>query len=230
MEAVMKKIIRKFTALFLFTAVHIASMPSLQAQHKLVGELTVVSNKSGAVTVNGEPSVSGRSIVSPSEIATISLTTARISIPKTGIINLSPNTKIKLSFTESNISIDLLGGEFTIDTVQDTAVNILTSDGVITVSDKSRINAFRVKSLGGNTTVNTTTGELLFNNIAVAAGESFPRQSGSIIADDSGKDKAANNSLLLIGLLGAGAAVAVLILVGMSGSGNNPAPVLSPVR
>lgn len=226
----MKKIIRKLIALFLFTAVHIASMPSLQAQNKLVGELTVVSNKSGAVTVNGEPSMSGRSIMSPSEIATISLTTARISIPKTGIINLLPNSKIKLSFTESNISIDLLGGEFTIDTFQNTAVNILTSDGSITVSDKSGINAFRVKSLGGDTTVNTTTGEVIFNNTAVAAGESFPKQSGSIIADDSGNDKAKDNSLLLIGLSGAGAAIAVLILVGMSGSGNDSPPVLSPVR
>ena len=226
----MKKIVRKLVVLSLFTAIFIASTPFLQAQNKLIGELTVSGNKSGSVTVNGEPSLTGRSILSPSEIATISLTNAIISIPKTGVINLSPNSKIKLSFTESNISIDLLGGEFTIDTVQNTAVNILTSDGSITVSDKSRINVFKVTNVAGNTTVNVTTGEVMFNNIAVASGDSFPKKSGNTAADSRPKDESKNNSLLLIGLLGAGAAVAVLVLVGMSGSSNTPAPVLSPTR
>ena len=226
----MKKIVRKIIILFLFIAIFSTSTPLLQAQNRLVGELTVNGNKSGSVTVNGEPSLTGRSILSPSEIATISLTNARISISKTGVINLSPNSKIKLSFTESNISIDLLGGEFTVDTVQNTAVNILTSDGSITVSDKSRINVFKVKNVAGNTTVYTTTGEVLFNNIAVAAGDSFPKQSGSTTADSRPKDESKNNSLLLLGLLGAGAAVAVLVLVGASGGSNDPAPVLSPTR
>lgn len=224
----MKKIVCKLIVLSLFTAIFITSTPLLQAQNKLVGELTVNSNKSGSVTVNGDPSITGRSILSPSEIATISLTNARIGIPKTGVISLSPNSKIKLSFTESNISIDLLGGEFTIDTVQNTAVNILTSDGSITVSDKSRINVFKVTNVAGNTTVNTTTGEVLFNNIAVAAGDSFPKQTGNTAADSHPKGESKSNSLLLIGLLGAGAAVAVLVLIGMSGSSNSPAPVLSP--
>ena len=226
----MKKIVRKIIILFLFIAIFSTSTPLLQAQNRLVGELTVNGNKSGSVTVNGEPSLTGRSILSPSEIATISLTNARISIPKTGVINLSPNSKIKLSFTESNISIDLLGGEFTVDTVQNTAVNILTSDGSITVSDTSRINVFKVKNVAGNTTVYTTTGEVLFNNIVVSAGDSFPKQSGSTTADSRPKDESKNNSLLLLGLLGAGAAVAVLVLVGASGGSNDPAPVLSPTR
>lgn len=226
----MKKIVRKIIILFLFIAIFSTSTPLLQAQNRLVGELTVNGNKSGSVTVNGEPSLTGRSILSPSEIATISLTNARISIPKTGVINLSSNSKIKLSFTESNISIDLLGGEFTVDTVQNTAVNILTSDGSITVSDTSRINVFKVKNVAGNTTVYTTTGEVLFNNIVVSAGDSFPKQSGSTTADSRPKDESKNNSLLLLGLLGAGAAVAVLVLVGASGGSNDPAPVLSPTR
>lgn len=227
----MKNIVRKIVVLSLFTAIFMASTPLLQAQNKLVGELTITGNKSGSVTVNGEPSLTGRSIFSPSEIATISLTNARISIPKTGVINLSPDSKIKLSFTESNISIDLLGGEFTIDTVQNTAVNILTSDGSITVSDKSRINVFKVKNVAGNTTVNTVTGEVMFNNIAIAAGDSFPKQSGNTTADSRPNIESKNNSLLLIGLLGAGAAVAVLVLVGMSGGNSNePSLVVSPTR
>lgn len=226
----MKNIARKLIVLFLYTTIFIVSTPLLQAQNKLVGELTITDNKSGSVTVNGEPSLTGRSILSPSEIATVSLTSARINIPKTGVIHLSPNSKIKLSFTDSNISVDLLGGEFTIDTVQNTAVNILTVDGSITVSDKSRINVFKVKNLDGNTIVNTTIGEIMFNNIVVAAGDSFPKQSGNTVPDSRRQDESKNNSLLLIGLLGAGAAVAVLVLVGASGGGNAPSPVLSPTR
>lgn len=227
----MKKVVRKLIVLSLFATIFVASTPSLQAQSKLVGELTVNADKSGSVTVNGEPSSTGRSIMSPSEIATISLSSARINIPKTGVINLSPNSKIKLSFTESNISIDLLGGEFTLDTVQNTAVNILTSDGSIIVSDKSLINVFKVKNVAGNTTVYTATGEVLFNNIAVAAGDSFPKQTGVAAADTRPKaESKKNNSLLFLGLLGAGAAVAVLILVGKSGSNSSSAPVLSATR
>lgn len=222
----MRNVLCKFIVLCLFTAIFNAYGTPLQAQNKLVGELTVNADKSGSVTVNGESSQTGRAIVSPSEIATISLANAKITIPKTGVINLSPNSKIKLSFTESNISIDLLGGEFTIDTIQNTAVNILTSDGSIIVSDKSLINIFKVRSVAGNTSVNTTTGEIMFNNIAVSAGDSFPKQPDKIAADNGSK----NNSLLLLGLLGAGAAVAVLVLVGASGGSDSPSLVVSPTR
>lgn len=227
----MKNIIRKFIAAFLLTAIFIASPHFLAAQTKLVGELTFSANKSGAVTVNGEPAVSGRSIMSPSEIATISLANAKVAIPKTGVVQISPNSRIRLSFTDSSISIDLLGGEFVVETMPNTVVNILTPDGAITVSDRTQANSFRVKNENGGTRVDTTLGEVKFNNIVIPAGDSFPKQTVNTVVKDDAGGKSKDNSLLLIGLLGAGAAVAVLVLLGASGgSDSSPAPVVSPTR
>src|ERR1051326_4315463 len=70
------------------------------APQKASGELSV----SGQVTVNGQAAISGATIFSDSVINTAAGSNATISLGKLGRVELYPNSSIKLSFSEGNIS------------------------------------------------------------------------------------------------------------------------------
>jgi len=65
------------------------------------GELKV----SGTVTVNGESVISGGTLFSDSVITTAEKSMATVNLSKLGRVELSPNSSLRISFTEKGITL-----------------------------------------------------------------------------------------------------------------------------
>jgi len=233
----MNTLLHKFIVTSLVIAIFASSPKFLLAQQKLLGELVITKTSSqGFVTVNGEPVMSGRSIASPSAILTSPEASAKVSIAKTGTVLISPNSKLNLYFKDASIAMDIVSGEVTIETVPNTSLNIFVPDGNLTLPIESQPNTIKVKADNGKTQVQTLVGQAKFNNVLVAAGEIYPLASTTTASnkpdateDDNSGNSKGFNPLLLIGLLGGAAAIALVVLTGSSGN-NDAAPVASPTR
>lgn len=230
----MKTPIRRFIAFSLVLMILLASPQFSLAQNKLVGELIITkSSPEGFVSINGERGVSGRSITSTSEIISSPQASAKVLLPQTGTILISPNSKLILSFINSSISGDLNSGEITIETVANTSLNFLTPDGTITIPNQNQANIVKITVENKRTRVQTLTGAVNFNNVLVSAGEFYPlavnngTKSGKSVEVDVNSSKSFN-PLLIIGILGAVAGVAVIVL--SASSDNGKTPTVSPTR
>jgi hypothetical protein len=201
----------------------------LPAQKILVGELVITKTSSDAVVlVNGLPAVSGVSVTSPSDIMTSPGATAKLLLPQTGSVLISPNSKLNLSFVNSSIAGDFLAGEITIETEPNTAINLFPLDGTITTPNRGQVNIVKVSTQNGRTRVDTIKGQVLFNIVSVSAGESYTSGTNSRTSADSTSSSGGVNPYLIFGVLGAvGAAVLVALSVSSSDSGN---PDVSPTR
>ncbi len=148
-------------------------------------------------------------------------------LPQTGTILASPNSKLNLTFVNSSISGDFLAGEITIETAPNTTVNLFTPDGTITIPNRNQINIFKVSIENGKTRVNTLSGQIMFNIVLVSAGEFYPLSPNGETPSDS-DSSGGINPLLIVGILGAAAGVALIALT--TSSNNNDTPVVSPTR
>src|SRR5512140_383457 len=91
------------------------SMVALAGDGRTAGEIVVTGNtNSTAVTVNGEPAKSGRTIFSSSTITTPADAGAIINLGKAGKIELAPNTTFVVNFDERNVSGDLSAGSVSV--------------------------------------------------------------------------------------------------------------------
>ncbi|MBA3634623.1 MAG: FecR domain-containing protein [Acidobacteria bacterium] len=229
----MKTFIYKIITLTLFLVLWGASPKFMLAQEKLLGELTIESITPGGgekfVTINGERVISGRSIMSPAEIETPAQTTAKISLAKTGIIKIAPDSKMNLYFDNLSITGDLLNGSITVDALPFTKFNILTPDGAVTASNLNQENVFVINVVNNKTQVNTLTGEVLFKGNLLAAGQTSPSNINSPnSATDKNPDSAGSSNIILI-TLGVIGAIAVVSILALSG-GNDDNSTVSPIR
>lgn len=230
----MKKLRRKIIILGLFIALCIASPQMLFAQSKLLGEVTVESNSPKGqkyIVINGENILSGRSIMSPASIVTPLQTSAQISLAKTGIVKLAPNSTLNLFFENANISGDFWAGKLTLNVLPNTKLNILTPDGNITNSDLNQETVATIDFVDSKVRVQTLTGEVLFNSVKVTAGQTFPVQQPNPTNQNPGAQTGGGGSskLILIALAVVGA-VAIGALVGLSGGNNDGSSTVSPTR
>src|SRR3954466_16010442 len=115
------------------------------APQKASGELSV----SGQVTVNGQAAISGATVFSDSVIATAAGSSATISLGKLGRVEVFPNSTVKLSFTEANISAGLESGRIQIATLAGTSAIVTAKDGAA-VADASQAATFMVDLECGN--------------------------------------------------------------------------------
>src|SRR5438045_4835305 len=92
------------------------------AQQKNTAELSV----SGQVSVNGQSAISGATVFSDSVIATAANSSAVVSLGKLGRVELLPNTSIKLSFSDANISGSLEAGRVQVSTLAGTSAIVTT--------------------------------------------------------------------------------------------------------
>ncbi len=228
----MKTFVRKFIVVSLSITILVSSPMFLAAQQKLLGDLSITTTSpDGFVTVNGERAVSGRSISSPSAISTSPQASSKIFLAKTGSVLISPNSKLNLSFINSSISVDITSGGLTVQTVPNTSFNLQSPDGNLTLPVENQENIVKIEVVNGKTTVRTLQGKAQFNSVSVSAGEYYPLNSVNDGASSKPKEKDDNkgyNPLLLVGLLGGAAAIALIVLAGSSK--NNDAPVVSPTR
>jgi hypothetical protein len=111
------------------------SMVALAADGRTAGEIVVTGNtNSAAVTVNGEPAKSGRTIFSSSTITTPSDAGAIVNLGKAGKIELAPNTTFVVNFDDHSASGDLSAG----------SVSVLSASeavGIKTLSGEVKLNA-----------------------------------------------------------------------------------------
>lgn len=230
----MKTFVHKLSALSLALMILLASPQFLLAQNKLVGELTITKGSAdGFVSINDERAVSGRSITSTSEIITSPHASAKVSLPQTGTVLISPNSKLILSFINSSISGDLSYGDATVETIANTSLNLLTPDGTITLPNQNQANIVRIAVENKKTWIHTLTGTVNFNNIVISAGEFYPlgKNDGTKSGKAAGADSDSSigfNPLLIIGVLGAVAVVAVVAL--SASSDKSETPTVSPTR
>ena len=135
------------------------------------GELSV----SGQVTVNGQSAISGATVFSDSVIATAAGSSATISLGKLGRVELFPNSTLKLSFTENNISGSLDAGRVQVATLAGTSAIVTAKDGAA-VADPSQPATFMVDVECGNMIVASQAGLVELRaagkSKAVAAGTS----------------------------------------------------------
>jgi hypothetical protein len=230
----MKIFTYKFIVLNLILVILTTASQFLVAQNKFVGELTLTKNSpEGFVSINGERVVSGRSIMSTSEIITSPQASAKVLLPQTGTVLISPNSKLILSFVNSSISGDLSVGEAIIETVPNTTINLLTPDGTITLPNQIQTNIVKVTVENKRTRVQTLTGAVNFNNVLISAGEFYPLVNDDLTKSDKTGGATSNtsksfNPILIIGILGAVAGIAVIAL--SASSDKNDTPTLSPTR
>jgi len=200
---------RKFIAVCLAVAVlSVYSMVVLAAPGaKASGELSV----SGQVTVNGQKVISGGTLFSDSTISTADQSTASVSMGKLGRVELSPNSSLRLSFSDNSINAMLETGSAHVSTLAGITVNLTTKDGTVVV-DGSKATSFTVNASRGRTSVSTETGLAQLRSGStvkqIAAGESAMAGTPNPQADE---DKGLSSGALAVLLLAVGGAVAAVI-------------------
>lgn len=126
-----------------------SSMVALANSTKPVGELIVAGGTDKAVTVNGEPAATGRTIFAASTITTPAGMTAVLDLGKAGKIELAPNTTFSLT-ADGSLNGDLTAG----------SARVLNS-----------ANSVGIKTLTGET-VNLNAGDMIAANSSTAKKQS----------------------------------------------------------
>lgn len=199
---------RALSLSLLLTLITVYSMVALAGSTKPVGELIVTGGKSDgvAVTVNGEPAASGRTVFSSSTITTPEGMTAVLNMGKAGKIELSPDTTFMIDGDDNAIGGSLTAGSVTL-------LNSTQSAGIRTLSGE---------------TVTLNSGETASATSARAARDHRDATGKCIDDDKDGKLECGGGGLApWAWALIVGGAVLVVILVATSGNNNN---VTSPVR
>ena len=144
------------TALVLLVAGAVVVAGSQQNPRSGVAKLLQVQ---GDVAVNGAPASSGATIASDSSIST---TTARssavVSLGKLGRVEVLPNSTMKLSFGDPNVSVAMLDqGRVRVSSSSGVNASVNTRDGNIRTTGNQR-NEFIVDTSCGNTFVSVKKG------------------------------------------------------------------------
>jgi len=185
------------------------------------GELSV----SGQVTVNGQAAISGATIFTDSVITTGANSSAVVSLGKLGRVELFPNSSVKVSFSEANISASLDAGRIQVSTLAGVSAIVTAKDGAA-VSDARQASTFMVDVECGNMIVASQGGLVELRaagkTVPVAAGTSEsagtpqPGTRCTRLTKSESFGKLSGGALAAL-LLAAGGAVAAAILA----SGNN---------
>ena len=202
---------RKSLAFFIGVAVlSVYSMVALATpgQKASSGELSA----SGQVTVNGQAAISGATVFSGSVVTTSQNSSAVVSLGKLGRVELMPNTSVKLSFSDSNISASLDAGRVRVSTMAGASAIVTTKDGAA-VADANDAASFMVDVECGNTIVASQTGQVQLRT----GGKSTPIAAGS--QDSAGTAQAGTRCTRLakaptFGGLSGGAMAALLLAAG----------------
>jgi len=163
--------VRLFTLVLLGT---ILSVSSITARQQLLGQLTIESNSATSfIKLNGELTVSGSTVLPATEIVTPGEASAKISFGKVGQVELAPNSKMNLNFSETTISSVLTNGQLTMAAAPNIKITVQTADGIVTNPDQSKDSVFIVDFVDGKTRVRTQLGTAAFNGTVITEGQTF---------------------------------------------------------
>jgi hypothetical protein len=217
----MKTLRYKIVTFILLFTLTVVSPHLIFAQIRLLGELKTKSNSSGDesfIVVNGENVSGGRSILSPASIVTPSKTTAEIFLPKTGVVQLGQGSTLNLFFENANITGDFWTGKLTVDVLPNTKFNILTADGNISNASLNQQTIATIDFVDGKVRVQALTGEVSFNEVKVAEGQTFLAQPRStpVKVTNAKKSRGSGTKKFFLITLAVAGAFAVGTLVGRS--------------
>jgi len=112
----------------------------------------------GRVSVNRASAISGATVFSDSTITTAARSSAVVSLGKLGRVEVLPDSNLKLSFTDSNVSVNMLeAGRVRLSSSSNAGVT--TRDGQITTIGNPR-SEFTVDTSCGNTFVAVSKGKV----------------------------------------------------------------------
>jgi len=210
----------KVISLVLLFAILVAVPQTFFAQTRLLGELTTksTSGSENFIVVNGENVSGGRSILSPASIITPSKTTAELFLPKTGIVKIAEGSTLNLFFENANITGDFWTGKLTFDVLPNTKFNILTADGNVSNSSLDRQTVATIDILNGKVRVQTLAGEVSFNEVKVAEGQTYLAQSRIAPVKVAEKKSGSGKKKFFLITLAVAGAFAVGALVRRSGN------------
>ncbi len=139
----------------------------------------------GRVTVNGQSADCGDTINSDSTISTSDKASAVVSLGSLGVVELMPNSSIKLSFNDSGFTGILEAGQVKVVAPAGISASIVTRDGSALATSNGE-NSFTVNLTCGTTMIDTLSGNVelhaggLTKQIAAgtqdAAGQAAPGQ------------------------------------------------------
>lgn len=206
-------------------------------EQKISGELSV----SGQVTINGQAAISGATVFSDSVVATAANSSAVVSLGKLGRVELLPNTTVKLSFSDGNISASLEAGRLQVATLAGVSAIVTTKEGAA-VADVSQAANFMVDVECGDMRVNSQGGLVELRaagkTVAVAAGTTetagTPQPGTRCTRLQKPPMSSLGGGALAALLLAAGGAIAAAILAGRSSNNDlnfgGSVTVISPTR
>jgi hypothetical protein len=152
-------IIKIFRQGFLATLLGLALFATAQAQAGS-SATAVILHLEGTVTVNGTNAISGATVFSDSTIVTRQNSSAVVSLGKLGRVEVLPDTTMKLSYGESDITVAMLdAGRVRISSSPNTTAKATTRDGEINTIAHQR-NTFTVDTSCGNTFVAVKSGKV----------------------------------------------------------------------
>ena len=111
-------------AIFIVPATMAYTYPEPQAAAGPSGKLRVV----GQVTVNGTSAISGATVFSDSTVTTAQNSSAVVSLGKLGRVEALPETRMKLRYDDSSISILIDAGSVRVQTGPGVAATITRTD------------------------------------------------------------------------------------------------------
>lgn len=137
--------------------------PAAQGAAGPSGTLTVV----GEVTVNGASAISGATVFSDSTVTTAKGSSAVVSLGKLGRVEVMPESKMKLGFDNSSITVAMLdAGRVRVSSSSGISATVETKDGKVVASDRQE-NKFTVDTMCGNTHVSTEKGTVELHGRAI---------------------------------------------------------------
>ena len=112
----------------------------------IAGKLTTSQNKS--ILVNGNSVKSGTTILSGTQITTPAQVGATIDLGPLGRLDVAPDTKLTLTFTETSVTVELEKGHVALTTNKGVNGMVKTAEGMISRTDPSRVSTVVAKTAG----------------------------------------------------------------------------------
>ena len=112
----------------------------------LAGKLATSQNKS--ILVNGNSVKSGTTILSGTQITTPAGVGATIDLGPLGRVDVAPDTKLTLNFTENSVNVELEKGHVALTTNKGVNGMVKTLEGMISRTDPSRVSTVVAKTAG----------------------------------------------------------------------------------
>jgi len=131
-----RKAARLFAILAIISMLQVNAGAALAASlfpQSITGKLITRGNQ--AITVNGNPATSGATVLSDSSIVTGDQVSATINLGPLGSVEIAPNTKINIKFSDGQIIVTLIEGCLVVRAKQGTYGEINASQGKITSND-----------------------------------------------------------------------------------------------